>query len=309
MYGYIRFYADELKMKDLALFKAYYCGLCHQLKEDYGEKARLFLSYDMTFMAIFLDALSEDEPQQGKGFCPVSPWRKKNMILKKDSVIKAALLTIIMGYYKLEDAWQDDKAYSAGLAMFLYKKAFVKAQNRHSQTALLTENHLKQFYAGEKQEKQDLDSLVHPFAQLVGDIMSLNSPPQLKNDLHKLGYHAGRWLYFIDALDDLPEDMAEKKFNAFTATLPYEANQWPDFFRQAEEDIYANLFFSLEEICKIFTELPLKRNQELLENIFFLGIRGVTEKIMAQRQKGDATKFATPFKLRTSCSNHGTIKE
>lgn len=309
MYGYIRFYADELKIKDLALFKAYYCGLCHQLKENYGNRARLMLSYDMTFMAIFLDALEEDTPQKGKGFCPVSPFKKKPLITSNSSLGKAALLTLIMGYYKLDDAWEDDKAYAAALGKQVYKKAFGKARENDKATAETAEKYLVQFYAGEKKKDIDLDTLTHPFAELVGEIMALNSPEELKSDLKKMGYHAGRWLYLIDALDDLPKDVEENKFNAFTATLPYKAADWHSFYLQAEEDIYANLYFSLEELCRIFTTLPLKRNQELIENIFFLGIRGISEIILERRKQGDPEKFASPFKIRTSCSHDATIKE
>lgn len=309
MYGYIRFYADELKIKDLALFKAYYCGLCHQLKEDYGDRARLLLSYDMTFMAIFLDALEDSPAQRGKGFCPVSPFKKKPLIISNSSLTKSALLTLIMGYYKLDDAWQDDRAYTAALGKQVYKKAFGKARTRDKETAATAEKYLTAFYAGEKQKNIDLDTLTHPFAELVGEIMALNAPAGLKADLKKMGYHAGRWLYLIDALDDLPKDMQENKFNAFTHTLPYKTTDWHSFYLQAEEDIYANLYFSLEELCRIFTTLPLKRNQELIENIFFLGIRGISEMILERRKKGDPEKFAAPFKIRTSCSHDATIKE
>ena len=36
MFGYVTICEPELKMKDLRKYKAYYCGLCRKLKEDYG---------------------------------------------------------------------------------------------------------------------------------------------------------------------------------------------------------------------------------------------------------------------------------
>jgi hypothetical protein len=32
MFGYVRPYRDELKVKDYELYRAVYCGLCHSLK-------------------------------------------------------------------------------------------------------------------------------------------------------------------------------------------------------------------------------------------------------------------------------------
>lgn len=34
MFGYIRIYEPELKMKDFRRYKAYYCGLCQELKRN-----------------------------------------------------------------------------------------------------------------------------------------------------------------------------------------------------------------------------------------------------------------------------------
>ncbi|MEG0874150.1 MAG: DUF5685 family protein [Clostridiales bacterium] len=309
MYGYIRFYSDELKVKDLKLFKAYYCGLCRELKESYGQRSRLLLSYDMTFMAIFLDALKDEKNQTELGFCPTSPLKKKPMIISKDSLSKAAMLTVLMGYYKMEDAWQDDKNIGAKLAASIYKKPFQKSRQKDREMAAKTESYLKEFYLGEQNTNIDLDTLVDPFATLVAEIMAANAPEDKKSDFHKMGYHAGRWLYFIDALDDLPQDVAEKKFNAFTHTLKYHYGTWQDFYKQAHEDIHANIFFSLDELTKVYLTLNIKNNKDLIENIFFLGIRGISELIFARRNSGNAEKFAVPFKIKTSCSQDATIKE
>ena len=54
MFGYVTICEPELKMKDLRKYKAYYCGLCRKLKEDYGTMGQMTLTYDMTFAIILL---------------------------------------------------------------------------------------------------------------------------------------------------------------------------------------------------------------------------------------------------------------
>ena len=36
MFGYMKIYKEELKVKDYRKYQAYYCGLCKRLKEKYG---------------------------------------------------------------------------------------------------------------------------------------------------------------------------------------------------------------------------------------------------------------------------------
>ena len=57
MFGYVTIHEPELKVKDLNKYKAYYCGLCRVLKEDYGFMGQMTLTYDMTFAIILLSSL------------------------------------------------------------------------------------------------------------------------------------------------------------------------------------------------------------------------------------------------------------
>jgi len=66
MFGYVTVNQDELKIKEWKRYRAYYCGLCHVLKEVAGQKARLTLSYDMTFLTMLLDDLYDCEQKTGE---------------------------------------------------------------------------------------------------------------------------------------------------------------------------------------------------------------------------------------------------
>ena len=44
----------EMKFREFDLYQAYYCGLCRSLKERYGKRGQITLSYDMTFLALLL---------------------------------------------------------------------------------------------------------------------------------------------------------------------------------------------------------------------------------------------------------------
>ena len=48
MFGYIAINKAEMKFKDYDVYQAYYCGLCRRLKECYGKRGQLTLSYDIS---------------------------------------------------------------------------------------------------------------------------------------------------------------------------------------------------------------------------------------------------------------------
>ena len=76
MFGYITICRPELKVKEYDTYRTYYCGLCHSLKERYGQVPRLTLSFDMTFLAILLSGLYEEENRQSCGRCLLHPMQK-----------------------------------------------------------------------------------------------------------------------------------------------------------------------------------------------------------------------------------------
>ena len=77
MFGYISIDKPEMKVRDFETFRAYYCGLCRQIRRDYGQLPRLVLSYDCTFLYILGAALEDSIPEYAKKRCPVSPIRKR----------------------------------------------------------------------------------------------------------------------------------------------------------------------------------------------------------------------------------------
>ena len=52
MFGYIKPYAPELKVKEQEAYRAVYCGLCKELGRSYGQLSRMTLSYDFAFLSV-----------------------------------------------------------------------------------------------------------------------------------------------------------------------------------------------------------------------------------------------------------------
>ena len=76
MFGYVTANKPEMKMREFARYKGFYCGLCRQLHKNHGRLGQLTLTYDMTFLVLLLSSLYEPETKE---------WKKRNL-----SVLRAA---------------------------------------------------------------------------------------------------------------------------------------------------------------------------------------------------------------------------
>lgn len=297
MFGYVTPLKAEMKVKDWARFKCYYCGLCCHIKKEFGNIPRMVLNYDMTFLGLLLDALNPEEIKVIKHRCALHPTEKKAVIDNNRALSYAAAMNISLFYYKLLDDVQDDRNIKSTLFSLLlspYKKKFPSAitaiNNNISQylNKLSSLENNKTFYS--------IDEICDPFSALVGTIMRdypyelTDDCSELRNALYNLGYSIGKWIYLIDALDDLKSDMDNKKFNPLNFlynkdSLPYE--KFIKLIKPKVEFTILNCGYTCKENLE---KLNLKRNKDILYNIIELGLMDKYINIINKTKNTNETK-------------------
>lgn len=281
MFGYVLPYKLELKIKDYEMFKAYYCGLCVAIKNNFSNTCRLSLNYDMTFLAVLLDSLSEYKNEYQTGTCIAHPVKKRVKVINNKALNYASFVNVALVYYKLLDDYHDDNNISRGL-LARYLKHYIK--NIDSSLQPVLDNIEKNIgILGKCESSEDfmvIDQISDSFADLTGFIIAYyyKDEPFYK-DLYNLGYNLGRWIYLIDAYDDLQEDMKKNKFNAFNKCFNEEGLPYEDFIKKWGDRMEFNLIMSANATVEALNRLPLKKNQDLLYNILQLGLMHKIETI------------------------------
>lgn len=279
MFGYVTPLKAELKVKDFTKFRSYYCGLCFQLKNSAGNIPRMVLNYDMTFLAILLDSLSIKEPNIEIKRCIAHPTDKKPVIIDNDALHYAAAMNLTLYYHKLKDDIQDDNKLKSKVfekILYPYQKKIDKSIDDINNIIRINLRTLTEF---EKNKSfSSIDEICHPFSDIVGNILRsypnefINDSESLRNELYNLGYTLGKWIYLIDALDDLKDDIEKKKFNP----INYLFNEDNKPYEKLIPLIQGRLEFTILNCsynCKdILSKLPLKRNEDILKNILELGM-------------------------------------
>ena len=94
--------------------------------------------------------------------------------------------------------------------------------------------------------------------------------------LRQMFYHAGRWLYLLDAAQDVPEDM---KTGAYNPLVQRYALKTPDI-TDIKQPLERTLERSLADVCTAFDLLDAQRDAEIIRNIIFLGMPTVTRQVL-----------------------------
>jgi hypothetical protein len=122
------------------------------------------------------------------------------------------------------------------------------------------------------------DEISHPFADLTGYILSEYSDEN-REELYWLGYNLGKWIYVIDAYDDLEKDMIGKKFNAIEAVLNKNKLGYAEFNDEVSGRVDFLLTTCAGQCLECLEKLPLKKNEELLHNILQYGLMEKIDKV------------------------------
>ena len=84
MFGYIVINEPELRIRELDLYRSYYCGLCEDLHYYYGRSGQLMLSYDTTFLGFLLSCLYEPEDEKKTRYYELPETPAFKFLLKID---------------------------------------------------------------------------------------------------------------------------------------------------------------------------------------------------------------------------------
>ena len=277
MFGYIKPLKPELKVREFDTYQAVYCGLCRQLGEAFGPFAKLTLSYDFTFIAMLAMALKEEFAGFCKGRCMANPLKKKNCAAPTPELSLVAASAMALFYHKVRDNIHDAKGIrKVGYWLLLPFAAGArrKAKKRFPEVDAAFSGIMSSQFALEKEHTKSIDAAAEPTAAALRQMVSLlGGSPGEKRILERFGYLLGRWVYLMDALDDLEDDARRHSYNPFlerwgiSGALPSEA-------QKAEISSYGRgvLNITVAELGAAYELLELKRYKPILDNIIYLGL-------------------------------------
>lgn len=276
MFGYINVNKSELSEANKADYQAYYCGLCQCLQHNCGKRAQVLLSYDVTFVQVLLTGLYELENKEKEFTCFMHPTKKQKAYENEVSNYCAAI-NILLAYHNLMDDWSDEKNHSKRALARMIRKDYERLAKQYPRQTEAIESYMKRLAEFEKKDEGNIDLVAGLTGEMLGELLAWKED-EWYNELKTLGYYMGKFIYLMDAYEDLDKD---EKHNHYNPLLALRKENEKDF-----ETLCKLMMTSMMSECaKSFERLPILQHADVLRNILYSGVWTRYEYLQLKKKK------------------------
>ncbi|HOV25575.1 MAG TPA: DUF5685 family protein [Pseudobacteroides sp.] len=267
MFGYVRYSKPDLTFRDYYKYKAYYCGMCFSIKNNFGQLKRLSLNYDIVFMAILFSGIYGGCDKVHLKKCFLSPFKKKKVILN-EYLDYCSSINVLFSYYKLLDDYKDNKSvHSLLLSKILYKD-YIKIKDKYPYKEKIVRDGFEKIQELEKFDKTTLDEISDVFGEILGEMFVYNPQYDQLRLLREIGFYLGKLVYYLDSIDDIEDDAKRKRFNPLLNSY--------------EHNIEKKIDDMIKRIEDYTMQLDIKHSKEIILNIVSQGLRNKSGAILAK---------------------------
>ena len=272
MFGYIVVNKPEMKFREFDLYQSYYCGLCKSLKDRYGKRGQMTLSYDMTFLALLLTSLYESETVSGYRRCVAHPI-EKHLYRQNEFTDYAADMNLLLSYEKCLDDWNDEHKTKKRMMAALLKSKNEEVYQRYPEKIDRICACMVQIHELEKNESRNIDEVSGAFGEIMAEIFAYRQD-EWEETLRRMGFFFGKFIYLMDAYEDIEADLKQGTYNPLK-----DIYQRDDFEEQAQQV----LLMMMAECSKSYERLPIVENTEILRNILYSGVWSRYDQVKLKR--------------------------
>lgn len=283
MLGYVTTEKPELKLKEFELYSGYYCGVCKSISRRHGQIPRFVLSYDAAFLGMVMAGVNGDENQISREHCIIHPISEKT-IVRNEGIDYAADVMLILAWFNLLDDARDEGKLYAKAATSMLRNKFRKLSKKYPDLVKEIDLRISELAVLEKDRCSNMDQVSETFAKIMQAVFTGDGrqrTEEANRKLSDLGYHMGKWIYLMDAWDDVIEDIANKVYNPLIYRHDYREEEGYEGFRdRIRGNVEFNLFMYLDQMGRAADVLETGENSSIIDNIVHMGLLRQTEKIL-----------------------------
>lgn len=255
MYGYVKPYVPTLTVAQHEAYKAVYCGLCREIGRTTGQASRLFLSYDLTYLAVFRMAIEGMCVSFSRRPCIAHPSSRRLFAEKNDALTFSAYASALLAAGKIADERKDERGFRRACAAMLSpfeKKLTIESGKKLDSLPDSVFLHLEELHRKEDEKTPSIDEPAECFAALLGDVASFGLSGNDRMIACAVGRSLGKIVYVLDAADDAYDDKKSEKYNPVTLVYGrdiFTNDKKPRVRKEIADEIYTAVCLESERLC------------------------------------------------------------
>lgn len=277
MFGYIKPVKPELKVRELEFYRGIYCGLCRSMGIHTGCASRFTLSYDFAFLAAVRMVLCDVKPKFSLRRCMAHPLRKKAMCDDNEALAYCASAAAVLTECKIRDDISDEKGLGRAAARIAHIFALrMRKKAGDDAPAEVVDDCLRRLSQLEKDKCESIDEPANIFGELLAEIVAYGLDGAEQRIAREIGRSVGRYIYVLDAADDLEDDKKSDSYNPLRYAPVSSENL----------SVAVRLELSKLEGAVNLLDFSGKRDLEgIIKNIIYLGMPQEADRVFAGKCK------------------------
>ncbi|KAI4453121.1 tryptophan--trna ligase mitochondrial [Holotrichia oblita] len=233
--------------------------------------------------------------------CLTTPFKERSMIKPTELGDKVAQANVILCYLNLLDDVNDGAGLKKRIALMTVKRPYKKAKKLFPELDESLSDCYGQLRKLEIGKCNTFDKVCHPFAQLSASFCEIILGEKSNEYIRDLCYNLGKWVYLIDALDDLEKDFKKKNYNPFISCFGNYKNA-KQFVNEHYADFQFIFYSTLNKIAENYNDLDLERYACVLKNVLHKSIRDKTERVFSNENASKQEVLARYAELKSKFS-------
>ncbi len=278
MFGYVSANPQMMTEAETNRYRAMYCGLCRCLGQRHGQLSRISLTYDMTFLIIFLGGMYEPREQEERFRCIVHP-KDTHTAITTPITQYAADMNILLAYLNCMDNWKDDRNFAALLGSRAFKKGYEQARERYPRQWEVISREMSELMKLEAARCQNPELPANCFGRLLGELFVYDEKDRFARELRQYGYFLGKLVYLYDACMDFERDRKCGSYNPLAVSGVTELSG---------AEVRQMLTVYLSACTEVFERLPIVQDSDMIRNILYSGVWQEFHKKYEQPETGRA---------------------
>jgi len=145
------------------------------------------------------------------------------------------------------------------------EKSYLGVKEKYPDKVAAIEQYIADLTAAEKAKETNIDKVSSFTGQMMAKLFAYDENDIWAKDLSSLGFYLGKYIYTLDAYEDLKKDMSKGNYNPLVHIYKEDPKGYEAYCR-------LTLTTYMAECAKSFERLPIVEYADILRNIIYSGV-------------------------------------